>query len=101
MLRRTPRCARLGANCAALGEAANLLQAVVGADRLRLLADEFHPVVVGRVVAGGHHDAAVVAAVEGGEVHTLGAADPDVVDIDAAVGQAAAQRVGEAARSRA
>ena len=58
-------------------------------------AHELHAVVVRRIVAGRDHDAAVVAAVEGREIHPLGAADADVVDVDAAVGQAAAQRVGE------
>ncbi len=72
------------------------LKAVVRADRLGLLAHELHAVVVGRIVARGDHDAAVVAAVKGREVHPLGAADADVVHIDAAVGQAAAQRIGEA-----
>ena len=68
------------------------MSALIGAT---LFAHEFHAVVVGRVVARGDHDAAVVAAGEGREIHALGAAQADVVHIDAAVGQAAAQRVGE------
>ena len=80
---------------AALGKSANLRQAIVAADGLGLLAHEFHAVVIGRIVAGGDHDAAVVAAVEGGKVHALGAAYADVIHIDAAVGQTAAHRIGE------
>ena len=79
----------------ALREAANVFETVVDADGPRLLAHEFHAVVVGRVVAGGDHDAAVKAAVERGEVHAFRAADPDVVDIGAAVGQGTAHGVGE------
>ena len=51
----------------------------------RLLAHELHAVVVGRVVARGHHDAAVEPLGEGREVHALGAAQADVGDVDAAV----------------
>src|ERR1700738_3319664 len=69
---------------------ADLREAVIAADRLGLLTHELHAVVVGRVMARGDHDAAVVAAVEGREIHPFRAAHPDVDDIHAAVVQAAA-----------
>ncbi len=79
----------------ALREAANVLEAVVAADRFRLFAHEFHAVVVRWIVACGDHDAAVVAAVERRKIHALRAAHPDVVDVDAAVGETAAHGIGE------
>src|SRR5580704_6403280 len=80
---------------AALGAGANLLKASVRADGFRLLAHEFHAVVVRRIVTGGHHDAAIVAAVEGREIDALGAAHTDVVDVHARIVKAPAQRSGE------
>ncbi len=71
------------------------MQAAVGADRLRLLAHELHAVVVRRVVAGGDHDAAVEALGEGGEVDPFRAAEADVGDVDAGVGQAPDQCLAE------
>ncbi len=81
---------------AALGKRANLLQTVVAADRLGLLAHEFHAVVVGRIVARGDHDAAVVAAVKVAKYTPSVPHIPDVVHIDAAVGQAAAHGIRQA-----
>ena len=80
---------------AALGDRADFLQAVVARDRFRLFPHELHAVVVRGVVAGGDHDAAVVAAVEGRKIHALGAADADVENVRAALRQAAAERIGE------
>ena len=80
---------------AGLGELADVLQAGVAADRLRLLAHELEPVVVGRVVARGDHDAAVEAEREGREIDALGAAEADVDDVHARVREPAHQRVGE------
>ena len=68
------------------------VSALMGFD---LLAHELHAVVVRRIVAGGDHDAAVEAYGEGGEVDALGAAEADVVDVDARIGEAADQRVAE------
>ena len=56
---------------AVLDERAHLFQSRVAADRARAFANEFHPVVVGGVVAGGDHDAAVEAMGERGEVASL------------------------------
>ena len=98
--------AHAGARCAlgnslALRKAANFLKTVIAADGLGLLAHELHAVVVGRIVAGGDHDAAVVATIEGREIHALGAAHADVVYIDAAVGQTAAHRIRETGAAQA
>ncbi len=68
-------------------EAADVLQAGVGADRPRPLADEFHAVVVRRIVAGRDHDAAVELHAERREIGELRAADADVEHVDAGVRQ--------------
>ena len=81
------------------GDALDVLQSGVAADRPRLLAHELHAVVVGRIVARRHHDAAVHAFVERREVHALGAAQADVVDVDAGVVQPA-RRAPRTARAR-
>ena len=52
-------------------------------------------------MAGRDHDAAIVAAVEGGEVHAFRAAHTDVVHVDAAVGQSPAYRIGESRAAQA
>ena len=67
----------------------------VAADRTRALAHELHAVVVGRVVARRHHDAAVHLARERREVDDLRAAEADVVDVDAGIEQALLQRLAE------
>ena len=85
---------RLGEN-ALLRDAADVLQAVVAADRTRAFAHELHAVVVRRIVAGGDHDAAVHLARERREVDDFGAAEADVVDVDAGVEQALLQRLAE------
>ena len=74
---------------------ADVLQAVVAADRPRALAHELHAVVVRRVVARRDHDAAVHLARERREVDDLGAAEADVVDVDARVEQALLERLAE------
>ena len=72
---------------ARLCDPADVLQAVVAADRPRALAHELHAVVVRRVVARRDHDAAVHFARERREVHDLGAAEADVVDVHARIEQ--------------
>src|SRR5690606_34949086 len=59
----------------ALRDRLDVLEAGIGADRPRLLADHLHAVVVRRIVARGDHDAAVELLVESGEVDDLGADD--------------------------
>ena len=51
-------------------------------------ADQFHAVVVGGIVAGGDHDAAVAAGLLGGKVNFFGPAVADVRDPAAAMVQA-------------
>jgi hypothetical protein len=46
-------------------------------------------------MAGGDHDATIVATVERGKIHALGAAHADVKYIDATVGETLAHSVGE------
>jgi hypothetical protein len=55
----------------------------------------FQAVVVGRVVAAGHHDAAAGAEVVGGEVEHRRGDAADVDHVDAAFLQAARQRLGK------
>ena len=61
----------------------------------RAFAHEFHAVVVGRVVAGRDHDAAVHLARESREIDHFGAAEADVVHIDARIQQALLQRLAQ------
>ena len=75
--------------------AAISLRPDIRADGLALLAHQLEPVVVGRIVAGGDHHAAVELPGEGGEVHAFGAAQADVEHVDAGVGEAADQLLGE------
>jgi hypothetical protein len=65
------------------------------ADGARFLAHEFHAVVIGGVVTRGHHDPAVELAGERGVVDGLGAPEPDVEHVAAAVLQPLLQRRGE------
>src|SRR5690606_4658061 len=76
-------------------QGANLRQAVVAAHRAGALADELDAVVVDGVVAGGDHQAAVEAAVEGGEVDLLGAALADPGDVAAGVADAVGHRLAK------
>ena len=80
---------------AGLGELADLLQARVAADRLRLLPHELEPVVVRRVVARRDHHAAIEAERRGREIDALRAAEADVDDVDAGIPEPAHQRFGE------
>src|SRR5690606_22951973 len=66
-----------------LGERLDVLQAGVGAERPRALADALHAVVVRRIVARGDHDAAVELAAERREVDDLRADYADVEHVDA------------------
>ena len=92
--KRSPIARRLGEH-ALLRDAADVLQAVVAADRARAFAHELHAVVVGRIVAGRDHDAAVHLARERREVDDFGAAEADVVDVDAGIEQALLERLAE------
>ena len=65
----------------------NIKQTGVGANGPRLFTHEFHAVVVTRVVAGGHHNAAVGIFVEGGVVHLFGATQADVEHVGTAFGK--------------
>ena len=78
---------------ALLGQLANVLQTRVLTDGTGLLVHELQAVVVGRIVAGGDHDAAVQFIVEGREIHHLGAAATDVQDLHAAVHETPGQGV--------
>ncbi len=73
---------------------ANVVQAVVGADRPGFRANHLHAVVVFRVVAGGYHDAAVHLVVAGGEIYLFGAAQADIKHIRTGCHEAGAQRLG-------
>ena len=95
-INRAPLAAcRGGREVRRVGVRLDILQSVIAADGAGLLADEFHAVVIGRIMACGDHDAAVISAVKGCEVHALRAADPDVINVHAAVGKSTAQRIGE------
>ena len=63
------------------GEVADVEQARIATDRLGFLANQLHPVVVHRVVAGGHHDAAGGLAVEGLEIDLLGATHANIDNV--------------------
>ena len=89
------RGARPWRAAARLDQAAHLLQPGVGADRPRLFAHELHAVVVGRIVAGGHHDAPVQLLGEGREVRPFRAPQADVEHIRATVHQAALEGGGQ------
>ena len=68
-----------------LRQALDIPQAGVAADGLRVLAHQLHAVVVHRVVARRHLDAAVHPEVEGGEVNLFRAAQSDVQHVGTGV----------------
>ena len=73
----------------------HLQQARFAGHRPRPPGDEFHAVVVGRIMAGGDDDAAVDTLrlqAEGGMVDLFGAADPEIEDIGPHFGQTGDQR---------
>ena len=76
----------------ALGNPANVLEARVAADGPGLLAHHLEAVVVGRVVAGRNHDAAVGAELAGAVIDHLGAADADVQHVAARLGETPGHR---------
>jgi hypothetical protein len=80
---------------ARLGQRTDVLQAIIATDGPRAFAHELHAVVVRRVVARRDHDAAIHLLEERREVHDLGAAQADVVDVDAGVEQALLERLAE------
>ncbi len=80
---------------ACLGELADLLQAGVAADRLRLLPHELEPVVVRRVMARRDHHSAIEAERRCREIDALRAAEADVDDVDAGIPEPARQRFGK------
>ena len=73
----------------------DVLEAGIAADRLRATADELHAVVVHRVVAGGHFDAAIDVEMEGCEVDFFCTDHADVDHVDAGVHQAFGKRLLE------
>ncbi len=75
-----------------LRQALNIAQPGIAADGLRVLAHQFHTVVVHRVVARGHLDTAVHPEVEGGKVDLFGTAQADIQHVGAGVHQPAGQR---------
>ena len=76
-----------------LDERAHVGESGIAADGTGILAHELHAVVVGRVVARGHHDAAVKFVGKGCEVHAFRTAEADVGDVAAAVHEPALQRI--------
>ncbi len=78
-----------------LGDPANVPEPGRLADRPRLFAHHLHAVVIRRVVACRHHDSAVEAVVEGGEIDHLGATDADIQHIDSGIRQPADQLSGQ------
>ena len=79
-----------------LGQALDILEAGVAADRLGAAAHQLHAVEVDGVVAGGDFDATVDIEVEGGEVDFFGAGHAEVDDVAAGVHQAVGQGLLEA-----
>ena len=74
---------------------ADVEQAGVTADRQCPGAHDLHAGVLLGVVRRGNRDAAVQAEVADGEVDHLRADEPEIEDVRAGVGGAAAHRVGE------
>src|SRR5690606_35513640 len=70
------------------GQALDVLETGVAADRLSTATYQFHAVEVDVVVAGGHFDAAVDIQVKGGEVDFFGAGQAQVDDVAAGIQQA-------------
>ena len=80
------------------GQGGHRGQAGVAGERPGLRANDLHAVIVGRVVAGGDHDAAVhpgARAAEHGVVDLLGAAQADVDHVHAATEQGGDDRPGQ------
>ena len=80
------------------GPRRNLTEAGITAYRPGAVPDQFHAVIVCRIVAGGHHDAAVhppVLAAENGMVDLFGAAEPEIQDIHPVSKQGFGQRPGQ------
>ncbi len=70
-----------------------LPQSGIAGDGDGTAANQLHAVVVHRVVAGGHHDAAVDAGLECREIDFLGAAQAEVHYLSAVRDQAMGQRM--------
>ena len=77
------------------GQAFDLFEAGVAAQRPGLFPDELHAVVFRGVVAGGDHNAAVQPQVRGGEVDLLRAAQPQVPDLHPGVVEAGGQGLSQ------
>ena len=82
-VRRRALAAGVGFALVSLGQCLDFSEARIRTDRFRRLADELEPVVVGRVMAGRDHDAAVRLEVHDPEIDHLGAAKTDVEHLDA------------------
>ena len=76
-----------------LGERTNCLEASIRTDRFSRLADQLEAVVVGRIVARRHHNAAVGREVHDRKIHHLGPAETDVEHLDTGVGEASGNSV--------
>jgi hypothetical protein len=73
----------------------DFFQPSIAANGTRLFANELHAVVVGRIVARRHHDAAIHLFGERGEVHALSAAKSDVIDVDTGIQQTLRERLAQ------
>ncbi len=80
---------------------AHAVEARVAADGQRAPPHHLEAVVAGRVVRGGDREPALVAVLADGEVHHLGAGEPDVVDVAPRVERAADRGLGELLRGQA
>ena len=78
-----------------LGTRFYLRKAGVAADRQRRRANEFHAVIVRRVMTCCHHDPAVAAQVACGKINLFGAALTDIGHVGAAFCKPAAERSAE------
>ena len=78
---------RVAAEALGLGNAMNVDEAAVGAERFCTLAHKLEAVVVDRVVARGNHDAAAELQVKGGKINMFGAAQAEIEDVNAAIGK--------------
>ncbi|CCK15078.1 conserved hypothetical protein [Cronobacter universalis NCTC 9529] len=74
------------------GKTLHVAQAGIAANRARAFANQLHAVVVHRVVARGHFNAAVHAQMERREVNFFGAGQADIQHVDARVLQPFRQR---------
>ena len=65
----------------------DIVQTAVAADRSGPLPHQFHPVIIKRIVTGGHHDPTVHLLGKGGKIDLFRPAQTDIKDISPAIGQ--------------